>query len=221
MKLITVVTTCIALSIHINANANLIVNGSFEDSSVSTNSWKWFTSDKVNGWDGSNIEIWDNFGRVTAFDGSQFAELNAHANDGSAFSIYQTFDTEINGIYDFSFAYRARRNSDEAFSVSIDNSNDNIYTRILDDHIVKAWSSFTDSFVATSISTTIKFTSITPTIGTIGNFIDNIQVVKRPTLAARTTTIISEPSVLALFGASLLTLGGFIGYRRKKLLKSL
>ncbi len=213
MKLSSVAIATVALCIHINANANLIVNGSFEDSLVNTNSWKWFTSDKVNGWNGSNIEIWNNFSKVSAFDGTQFAELNAHANGGSVFSIYQTFDTEINGIYDFSFAYRARSNSNEAFSVSIDSFNDNIYTKILDDHIVQAWSSFTDSFVATSISTTIQFTTITPYTGTVGNFIDNIQVVQRPSLAS---TVVSEPSVAALFGLSLLTLGGFVKHRRNR-----
>lgn len=213
MKLSTVAVATLALGIHINANANLIVNGSFEDSIVNTNSWKWFTSDKVNGWNGSNIEIWDNFGRVNAFDGTQFAELNAHSNGSSVFSIYQTFDTEINGIYDFSFAYRARSNSNEAFEVSVDNANDNIYTRVLDDHIVKAWNSFTDSFIATSTSTTIQFTTITPSTGTVGNFIDDIQVVQRPGLAA---AVVSEPSVAALFGFSLLTLGGFVRHRRNK-----
>jgi hypothetical protein len=66
--------------------ANLIVNGSFEDNNVKSGKWSWFTADKVNGWDGSNIEIWDNLLSINAFDGSQIAELNSHGSNKSIFN---------------------------------------------------------------------------------------------------------------------------------------
>ena len=58
------------------ANANLMINGGFEQTKVGTNKWRWFTADNVSGWSGSNIEIWDRFQNFDAFEGVQHAELN-------------------------------------------------------------------------------------------------------------------------------------------------
>ena len=52
------------------ALANLIVNGGFEDNAVASGNWAFFASSNVNGWEGSNIEIWDNYGGVSAAEGS-------------------------------------------------------------------------------------------------------------------------------------------------------
>ena len=56
-----------------SANANLIVNGSFEDNDVAEGTWQYFVADDVNGWDGSNIEIWDGLNGVASADGEQHA----------------------------------------------------------------------------------------------------------------------------------------------------
>ncbi|WP_340679695.1 DUF642 domain-containing protein [Paraglaciecola sp.] len=203
------------LGTHFNVSANLIVNGGFEDTKVKANSWQWFTADTINGWDGSNIEIWNNYLGVTATEGQQFAELNSHANGGSIFSIFQTFSTEIDSIYDFSFAYRARVNTNESFSISLGSNNDNFFSRVLDDHIMSTWNTMEDSFTAISTSTTIRFTSITPATSTLGNFLDDIKVVKRRNLDLASTAV-SEPAIGTLFGLSLMVIMGLTRKKRAK-----
>ena len=190
-SLITVTAGLFAVS----ANANLLINGSFENPNVTTGNWGWFTSANVPGWNGSNIEIWDNYGSVSAYEGSQFAELNAHPSNGQPFSIYQSFATTFGQWYDVSFAYRARSNSSESFNLTIDNLN-----WLIDDHTTSGWSVFSTSFQATSSSSMISFTSVSPLTGTVGNFLDDVKVQADPTRVA-------EPATLALLGLGLAGLG--------------
>ena len=200
----------VALFVSLGANANLILNGGFETPDVNANTWKWYTSNNVEGWNGSTIEVWEDFLGVSAYEGSQFAELNAHGNSGNVFSIYQTFDTQIDSTYDFSLAYRARRNNNEAFSLSFLSNNQVFEQQTFDDHVVGSWSTFSNSFVALDSTTTIKFTSITPSTGTVGNFLDDIQVLQRPTELANS---IDEPATIALVSLSVI---GAIALRRRK-----
>jgi uncharacterized protein (TIGR03382 family) len=151
------------------AHANLITNGSFEDNTVSKNNWTWFTSDNVNGWDGSNIEIWNNFGGVLAQDGNQFIELNAHGDNQGAWSIYQSFATVVGQRYQLSFAYRARTSANEQFSFSVAD-----LLQSFNNNDMKDWTVFSGSFVAKSTTSVLTFTSLTS--GTKGNFIDNVSV---------------------------------------------
>jgi hypothetical protein len=160
------------------AMANLIQNGGFEDTAVNNNSWAWFHSSDVDGWQGSNVEIWHNYGNFASYQGSQHAELNAHPSDGNAFVLFQSFATVIGNTYDLSFVYAARSNTDEAFSVNVQSgSNSPLVNNVIDDHIVRVWSAFNVQFEATDLLTTLTFTSITPYSGTVGNFIDSVQVV--------------------------------------------
>lgn len=194
-KLLTLLLfSSILLASH-SASASLIINGDFEANDVKANTWKWYTSDKVQGWSGSNIEIWDSFSNVTAFEGNQFAELNAHQSNGQAFSIFQTIGTEIGSFYDLSFAYRARRNNNEAFLLSLVSGDSDLLDLRFDDHIVGKWSTFDLTFEATNLFTTVMFTSLTPTKGTVGNFLDNIKLTKSPSLQAAS---ISEPSSITI-----------------------
>ena len=168
----------------------------------------------VNGWSGSNIEIWDRFLGVTAVDGNQFAELNAHGNGGQQFSIFQSFDTEVNGLYNLSFYYQARSNANERFEVAVDGGGVSIFSQIMDDHVRNVWSVFTKRFVAVSDTTTLTFTSLTPFSGTVGNFLDAVSVtgVSNP---FQTQASVSEPGTLAIV---LLGVVGLIfsRYRTKK-----
>ncbi len=180
-----------------SANANLIVNGGFEDATV-TNGWRYYDSSVVTGWNGDNLEIWDNFGRIGAFEGEKHAELNAHPYDGTAFTIFQSFDTVIGQSYDVSFAYGARKSNKETFKVEFAGN-----TVVLSDHTVNNWSVFEQSFKATQTSTTLSFTSIVPGARTVGNFLDAISV--------ETSVDVPEPSMVALF----ISLLAFAGFRRK------
>ncbi|WP_100640746.1 DUF642 domain-containing protein [Alteromonas facilis] len=188
------VATAVLMLTALGAQANLISNGSFEDNNVNPNSWRWFYSSDVNGWSGSNIEIWDDFLGVKAVDGSQFAELNAHANNGQRFSIQQSFATDIGSIYNLSFFYSARRSNDEAFEVSLANGNTSFFQQVMADHVVGSWSFFNTSFKAVSNTTTLFFSTINPWAGTYGNFIDNVIVTGAPSQSQA----VSEPPAIAL-----------------------
>lgn len=187
------------------ANANLIVNGSFEDNDVNHGAWKWFTSENVNGWEGSNIEIWDHLFNKPAYHGQQFAELNSHPEPSGGYTIFQEFDTIAGQKYDLSFAYQARVDSaNEAFSASILDVTGLIQEWILDDHTTAGWSVMKSTFTAESTISRLEFTAITPVTHTYGNFLDDIRV----------TNHVSEPGTLALFSLGLLGLG--LARRRMK-----
>jgi hypothetical protein len=84
------------------ASANLIINGSFEDTIQANGTWDIYAA--VNGWTTTNgIEIRNNV-EGTASDGSNFAELDTNGNS----SIQQTIDTVLGESYQLSFDYSSR-----------------------------------------------------------------------------------------------------------------
>jgi hypothetical protein len=151
----------------------------------------------VNGWDGDNIEIWNQMAGVVAPEGQQHAELNAHPFDGSVFSIYQNFATVVGQTYDVSFYYSARVDSNEQFSFSV-----GTLAALLNDHVVGSWKQYTGSFVANSLVSTITFT--TNDSGTYGNFLDDVVV------TAKANLVESNPLVMLLLG-----LGCLVFIRRR------
>lgn len=175
-----------------SASANLLVNGGFEDNNVASGSWSYFNAGSVNGWEGSNIEVWDHLLGVTAPEGDQHAELNAHPYTGNAFSIYQSFATTVGQHYDVSFYYSARSNDHETFSFNVADLN-----AVLDEHIVGSWTHYFNSFVANDSTTTISFTTVAPYADTVGNFLDGVAV----------TRSVPAPTAFALLGLGLLGLG--------------
>tara|TARA_R110002126_G_scaffold98045_6_gene228070 strand:+ start:2159 stop:2794 length:636 start_codon:yes stop_codon:yes gene_type:complete len=205
MSLVSVRTLLAAaalLGASFSSQATLIVNGDFEDNVVANNNWSYFASSAVAGWQGSNIEIWNALNGVIAASGKNFIELNAHGSNVGAWSIFQTFATEIGREYELSFYYRARNNNSEAFEVSVAG-----LTQALTDHTKAGWTMFTSIFTATATSSKLTFTSLNS--GTQGNLIDAISVSALPA-----PTAVPEPTTLAAFGAGLLALVGGRRLRR-------
>ncbi len=84
-----------------SAAVDLVTNGSFEDDPQSNGSWNIYSS--LTGWNGSpNIELRNNVAG-TAYDGSNFVELDTHSNS----SMSQLL-TGAAGLYELSFWYSAR-----------------------------------------------------------------------------------------------------------------
>lgn len=173
-----------------SAQATLIVNGGFEANPLNKNKWSYFASSQVAGWEGSNIEIWHHLNGVIAPEGNHHAELNADGKNNGAWSIFQTFATTKGQLYDFSFFYRARANTKEAFEFSIGN-----VEALIQQHSTSAWNKYSGSFVADSTSSTIRFTAVNG--GTMGNFIDDVVVTQgvNPVLAD-----VPVAPTLAVFG---------------------
>lgn len=190
-------TLLAATAVTTSAQASLIVNGGFEANPLKNNQWSYFSAEKVLGWEGSNIEIWHHLNSVMAPEGNQHVELNADGKNNGAWSIFQTFATTKGQLYDFSFFYRARANTKEAFEFSIGN-----VEALVQQHSTSAWNKFSGSFVADSTSSTIRFTSLTS--GTVGNFIDDVVVTQA--LTPLQAEVPAAPT-LAVLGLGLLALG--------------
>ncbi|MBU2955626.1 DUF642 domain-containing protein [Marinobacter sp. F3R08] len=193
------------LAAPIMASGNLLTNGGFESTPALTNSaggWGFFSPDQVDGWDtdGNNIEIWSSgFGGVNADEGEQFAELNAHPKTGSAFTLFQDIVTNIGQSYELSFAYRARSGSGtESFNVAAGDLSLDIANTSAND-----WTTYSGIFTASSETTRLLFTSVSPETNTFGNFLDDVSVIAK----------VPEPGSLALLGLGLAGLG--LSRRRK------
>jgi hypothetical protein len=204
MTILKAIREVIASSILIvfcaaSANANLVVNGGFEDNSTGSalgggGGWKYYDSNDVLGWDGSNLELWGTLG-IDSYEGDYHAELNSHGQNSGAWTISQTFNTIAGQGYDLFFAYSARlsngNGSSESFSVRVDG----LYYE-LDDHVVGNWNTYSDSFIADGNTATLTFSSIDQQRWTYGNFLDDVRISEVP-----------EPSSLTLLALGFLGLG--------------
>ncbi len=202
------VTFLTAVFLSFPVAADLLVNGSFEDEDVANNSWKAFSPDQVDGWDGSWVEVWDGlFGRVAA-DGEQFAELNSiNKGNHSPFTLYQSVGVEAGGLYNVNFAYQARQNKNEAFTFSLlDSTGDTFFSQDIIHSDTSTWTRFDYDFSAPDELITVSFSSITT--GTLGNLIDDVSL-SRPNDNISTDVAGPGSAVIALLPIA------FIALRRR------
>jgi len=202
------VTFLTAVFLSFPVAADLLVNGSFEDEDVANNSWKSFSPDQVDGWDGSWVEVWDGlFGRVAA-DGEQFAELNSiNKGNHSPFTLYQSVGVEAGGLYNVNFAYQARQNKNEAFTFSLlDSTGDAFFSQDIIHSDTSTWTRFDYDFSAPDELITVSFSSITT--GTLGNLIDDVSL-SRPNDNISTDVAGPGSAVIALLPIA------FIALRRR------
>ncbi len=148
---------------------NMIVNGSFENAAVSSNSLANFTS--IEGWTPSSglVQIHDNFGGHTASDGSQYLDIDAEVG---ADAVYQDITTTAGENYQLSFdtADRIGQNTN-AFEVYWNGA------KIADiDPASTNWSTFTFNVVGTGGADRLEFREVVSGDDAYGALIDNVKL---------------------------------------------
>lgn len=90
------------------ANANLVRNGSFEDTPQANGSWAVYNS--INGWttaSGPGIEIRNNVAG-TASNGVNFVELDSHNGSDTNSAMAQSITSSAGSLYELMFDYSPR-----------------------------------------------------------------------------------------------------------------
>jgi hypothetical protein len=176
------------------ANADLIVNGGFEDPDIPTGSFAVFGG--ITGWyltSGSGIEIQDNIAG-SPFEGDQLVELDSFSNSGMA----QDVGTSSGAIYELIFAFSARPNIPET-SNGIDIYWDGSFLDAITASGLgltdTSWTVFSYLVTATTDLSVLEFRA-TGTSDSLGGYLDGVSLVAVP-----------EPGTLALLGIGLFGMG--------------
>ena len=183
------------------ANADLIVNGGFEDPDISTGSFAIFGAG-IPGWyvtTGDGIEIQDNVAG-SPYEGGQHVELDARRNSGMA----QNVGTSSGTLYELVFAFSARPGVSE-----LSNGIDVFWDGLLLDSITASgaglndtsWTIYSFLLTAGADHTILEFRA-TGISDSLGGYLDGISLVAVP-----------EPGTLALLGIGLFAMSL---YRRRK-----
>jgi gliding motility-associated-like protein/uncharacterized repeat protein (TIGR01451 family) len=157
-----------------------IVNESFEDPVIPASTWRLRHESIVPGWlttatDGQ-IEFWsDNFQGVPAFDGNQFAELNA--NQSSA--LYQNLCLTPGTVMNWSLRHRGRAGTDVMrLRIGADLASATVQGTMSDGNT--AWGLYSGTYTvpAGQTNTVFIFEAVSTATGSlsVGNFIDDIKI---------------------------------------------
>jgi hypothetical protein len=185
-----------------SAQANLIVNGSFENLPSPLANGTWTTYTAITGWTASvgSIEVRNNVEGV-AQDGNIFVELDSYGNS----TMYsQTVTTVAGSAYTLSYWFAPRLNV-----ASTSNGIQLLFNNVAIDDVTgfsnlnNAWSLRSFTVIGTG-SDVITFAAI-GTSDSYGGSIDNVSM---------ETASVPEPTTMLLLGLGLIGLAGFRGYRK-------
>ncbi len=157
-----------------------IVNESFENPVIPNNTWRPLLESAVEGWlttaTDSRIEYWsDRFLGVPAFDGNQFAELNA--NQSSA--LYQNLCLTPGTVMAWSLRHRGRAGVDVMqVRIGADLTSATIQGTMSDDN--DSWGYYSGFYTvpAGQTNTAFIFEAVSTATGnlSVGNLIDDVQI---------------------------------------------
>ncbi len=186
----------------LQANANLITNGSFEEFEMGTTLPGDFADGfgvypggvGVVGWTGvESIEIHPSgFLGNASQDGRHHAELRANPAQMGQFVLQQDFATVVNQLYKVSFWAQKRQADDGVFTASAGSEELEVNS-----HVVNEWNVFTFLFTASDITSTLGFTALDGS-DTVGHLLDNVYV-----------SAVPLPGAIVLLAGGLLGLGAF------------
>lgn len=153
-------------------------NGGFEAPVIPNNSYRQLLDTTVPGWSTTatdkKIEIWSTpYGGVTAFEGRQFAEINATQTA----ALYQDLPTTPGQTLTWSLAHRARQGVD-TMRVMIGSPGTAGVENARFSDTTAAWGRHTGTYVVPANQTITRFSFEAVSTGsgnpTIGNFLDDI-----------------------------------------------
>ena len=208
------VAALLAISMNPSAHANLVVNGSFEDSSFGAPGGYTLglVGSAVPGWlipSGDGTYPWGltngAFGSFTPY-GDQFFVLGRY-DTATEFTIQQTLTgLTVGSTYNLSFAIASELNccaNAEVSYLSGSSTTSQIFSATNSGTYWTDWSTHSMNFIADSSSVTFQFKDVNPTTNGHDIGLDNVSV-----------TAVPEPETYALFMAGL-GLMGFVARRRK------
>lgn len=153
-------------------------NGGFEAPVIPNNSYRLLNETTVPGWSTTAtdrlIELWSTpFNGVTAFEGRQFAELNATQNS----ALYQDLPTTPGQVLTWSLAHRARQGTDTMRVVIGQPGATGVENARFSD-TTAGWGRHTGTYVVPPNQTITRFAFEAVSAGsgnpTIGNFLDDV-----------------------------------------------
>jgi len=153
-------------------------NGGFEAPVIPDNSFRLVDESTVPGWSTTatdkKIELWSTpFNGVTAFEGRQFAELNATQNS----ALYQDLPTTPGQTLTWSLAHRARQGTDTMRVVIGSPGVPGVENAVFSD-TTAGWGRHTGTYVVPANQTITRFSFEAVSAGsgnpTIGNFLDDV-----------------------------------------------
>lgn len=186
-----------------SAHANLIINGSFEADAQAAGTWNIYPN--LAGWTGGSngIELRNNVAG-SAYDGSNFIELDTTANSSAT----QNIGTTLGTVYNLSFAYSPRTgvaSTSNGIEVFWDGVSQGTFTGFTNANT--AWALESLNVTGTGFDT-LEFAAV----GTSDSYGGSLDAVSLTT--ASLTTAVPEPSTWAMMLMGFCGLG-LIAYRWK------